>query len=327
MEKLPQILTNYDSQISRYPQAYDFQILQQKNFWLANEVNVSKDIQYILTEIDENSKHGILETLKLFTIYETKADCFWSEVIKNMFPDPDIKAMATYFGGIELSIHRNAYNELNKLLNKYNDDFYNSYKQSDFLVERMKFIDDHLESDDNLTKIATLCFAEGVILFSNFAFLMSFRANGHNLLPNVGNVIKFSAKDEDLHSLASSWLFRTLKHEMIETYELGLDFEEKLYNTVIEMAKVVKEHEFKIIESIFSKGSIPTITKEELETFILSRINVVLNRMGYDPVYKVDNCNVTKWFDKILINIQNNDFFAGQGSGYQRDWKKEDYVW
>lgn len=643
-KKKPRILTDFKSQISNYPEALKFQELQQANFWKFNEVNLEKDIQYIVTELDinpeyKNARYGILETLKLFTIYETKADCFWSDIVSNMFPDPDIKAMARYFGAVELSVHRNAYNELNKLLNVANDEFYNSYKQSDFLVDRMNFIDHYLENGSDLEQIATLCFAEGVILFSSFAFLMSFRANGFNLLPNVGNVIKFSAKDEDCvdgktevltkdgwvridelqegveiaqfhendrtidfvipsqiikkhyngtmyefdkrhfnllctedhqilfydkdnkpqkrkaqdfkernknkipttgflknssdkkftaldalkvaycadghvitdpygngnqvgyqrikftlkkerkiqrlyelcniagltidelpnsessdglrifainfpkgevhkfldknfnigdislewgldflnevvlwdghtkdnlrifcttresekdfiqavatlvgktttviksidnrkesykdyyrvsiwdnietpsktdkgiiknewndfvycvtvpthnfvmrrndkvsitgncHNIASSWLFRTLKREY---EELG-EFNEGLYDKVISIADTIKEHEFKIIESIFSNGNIPTIKKEDLESFILARIDVCLVRMGYKPIHNVTNFVVAKWFDDILINLNNNDFFAGQGAGYTRDFNKEDF--
>ena len=322
MAKLPQILTDFGSQLGRYKEPLEFQRLQQHSFWTFDEVDVSKDVQYIFTVVDENSKHGILETLKLFTIYETKADSFWSNV-KEMFPDPDIKAMAALFSGVEASVHRNAYKLLNELMNKHDDDFYNEYKQSDFLVERMNFIDDCLENGSKLEQLASLCFAEGVILFSNFAFLMSFRANGDKLLPNVGNVIKFSSSDEDYHNKASSWLFRTLNNELTELGQEDPDIKDK----VIKMANVVKEHEFKIIESIFSKGPIPTITEEELKTFILTRIDICLTRMGFDPMYNIKNDVVAKWFDEIMTRQQNNDFFDGQGSGYSRGWKKSDYIW
>lgn len=323
MTETPNILKDYESQISQYPQAEYFTILQQKNFWFADEVNVEKDIQYVLTELDENSKHGILETLKLFTIYETKVDCFWGEVVKNMFPDPEIKTMATYFSGIELGIHRIAYNKLNKLLNLYNDEFYNSYKQSNYLVERINFLDKYTVAGSNLEQLAVLCLAEGVVLFSNFAFLMSFRANGFNLLPNVGNVIKFSAKDEDLHCKASSWLFTTLRKEMLDLNISDDDIEDKIH----EMAKIIQEHEFKIIESIFSRGSIPTIKKEDLQNFILSRIDVCLVRMGFKPIHNVKDCKVSAWFDKIIGNTQNNDFFAGQGASYSRGFIQDNFKW
>ena len=101
------------------------------------------------------------------------------------------------------------------------------------------------------------------------------------------------------------------------------DIENKIY----EMAEIIREHEFKIIESIFSRGEIPTIKKEDLENFILSRIDVCMVRMGLKAIHNVKNCKVSNWFDKILGNTQNNDFFAGQGASYSRGFKQDEFKW
>lgn len=318
----PRISTKTNSLAICYPEAHTFQDLQQAGFWTANEVNLEKDIQPLLTETTDAEKHGILTVLKLFTLYELRADEFWSDVIKKMFPRPEIQEMASLFSAIELSVHRRVYDKLNQLLHVSNDEFYDSYKQSESMLERMKFLDSYLKKGSDLERIAAFCFAEGAVLFSSFAFLMSFRANGNNKLPNIGLAIKFSARDEDTHCQASSWLFRTLKSEMDE---LGMDTD--VHDKIVEIAEQIRKHEHEIIDEVFSVGRIDGITDVQMKHFVDSRINVVLKRMGYEKLYDVTYNPVADWFDKIVESFQYVDFFAGTGASYSRGWDTHGFTW
>lgn len=318
-----QIETKTDSLRLCYPEAHTFQDLQQKAFWTANEVNLEKDIQPILTETTEAEKHGILTVLKLFTLYETKADEFWGDNIKKMFPRPEIQELAALNAAIELSVHRRVYDKLNQLLFVSTDEFYDSYKESQVMSERMGFIDDYLSNGSNLEKMIAFSFIEGAVLFSSFAFLMSFRANGNNKLPNIGLAIKFSARDEDLHNQASSWLYRTLKREMEESGQSVGGTEKTAYA----IAEAVREHEHAIVDEIFSKGRIDGITDVQMKHFVDSRINVVLKRLGYEKLCDVKYNPIAEWFDKIVESYQYIDFFSGQGSSYSRGWDAEGFKW
>lgn len=324
MTKLTQIETPTDSLKVCYPDAHKFQDLQQSGFWTANEVALEKDIQPLMTELTEAEKHGVLEVLKLFTLYELRADEFWSEQVKTMFPRPEIIELAQLFGAVELSVHRRVYDKLNQLLFLSNDEFYNSYKESEVLKDRISFLDRSLESKDKLIKLATFSFMEGVILFSNFSYLMHFRANGKNKLPNIGLAIRFSARDEDTHAQASSWLFRTLRDEMkLE----GIQEDPELEKKIFEIAEYVRQHEFEIISRIFSKGKIDGITETQMQHFVESRIDVQLQRMGLAKQYNVKYNPIADWFDKIVDSYQYVDFFAGQGSSYSRGWNSQGFVW
>lgn len=323
MKQLPRIMTPTESLELFYPEAHYFQDLQQSGFWTANEVNLEKDIQPLLTDLSESEKHGIITVLKLFTLYELRADEFWSGEVKRMFPRPEIQELAALNGAVELSVHRRVYDKLNKLLHLSNDEFYNSYKQSQYMRERIEFLDSYLTNDDPLLKIAAFCFAEGAVLFSSFAFLMSFRANGNNKLPNIGLAVKFSARDEDVHNLASSWLFRTLRDEL----EASGSDTSHVEDVIIRMAEKVREHEHEIVREIFSKGKIDGITETQMNNFVDSRIDVVLKRMGLKKKYNVKYNPIADWFDKIVESYQYVDFFAGQGSSYSRGWDKNSFTW
>lgn len=319
---LPKIMQKTSSLTVHYPQAHYFQDLQQNGFWTANEVNLEKDIQPLLTELTESDKHGILTVLKLFTSYETRADEYWGDVIKNLFPRPEIQELAALNSAVELSVHRRVYDKLNKLLHVSNDEYYESYKQSPSMAARMDFLDSYLTTGSPLEQVAAFCFAEGAVLFSSFAFLMSFRANGNNKLPNIGLAIKFSARDEDVHNQAASWLFKTLESEL---NDLGEDTD--LTEQLKLMADTVRQHEYEIIDEIFSKGTIEGITATQLKHFLDSRLNVVLQRLGYSKLYEVKYNPIATWFDKIVESYQYVDFFAGQGSSYSRGWDVEGFTW
>lgn len=306
-----------------YPQAHKFQDDQQASFWTANEVSLEKDISPLRTGLSESELHGVLTTLKLFTLYETRADEFWGNVVKNMFPRPEIQEMAALFSAIELSVHRRVYDKINKLLFLSNDEFYASYKQNDSMRERMEFLDDKIANGHDLERIAGFSFAEGVVLFSNFAFLMSFRANGRNVLPNIGLALKFSAADESLHASASAWLYKTLRKELEEQGYDASQHDAAIY----EMANVVREHEHLIIDEVFSKGPIPGITAVQMKHFVDSRIDYMLKQLGLKAVHHVKYNPIAEWFDKIVEAYQYNDFFAGAGSAYSRGWDQQGFVW
>lgn len=323
MTTLPRIMTPTGSLELIYSKAHEFQDLQQKGFWTANEVNLEKDIQPLLTELTEAEKHGVITVLKLFTLYELRADEFWSGVIKNLFPRPEIQELAALNGAIELSVHRRVYDKINKLLHLSNDEFYNSYTQNEAMSERMEFIDYYLNNGTPLEQVAGFCFAEGAVLFSNFAYLMSFRANGNNKLPNIGLAIKFSARDEDLHNQAASWLFNALRSELDELGEDTSYIDEVIY----QMAEKVREHEREIVKEVFSKGKIDGITETQMNNFVDSRLDTVISRLGLKKKYNVKYNPIAEWFDKIVESYQYNDFFAGQGSSYSRGWDKNSFVW
>lgn len=321
----PKILTPTDSLVLHYPQAQQFQDLQQKGFWTANEVQLEKDIQPLLTETTQAEKHAILTVLKLFTLYERRADEFWSTEVRRIFPRPEIQEMAALFGAMELSVHRRVYDRLNKLLYASSDEFYNEYKQNAVMKERMDFLDYYVSSPEvpDVVKIAAFSFAEGVVLFSSFAFLMSFRANGRNLLPNVGAAVKFSAADESLHAKGSCWLFRTLRAEMEELGQNVAKYEPMIYA----VANKVREHEYEIIKEIFSAGAIEGITERQMQVFIDSRVDFILSQLGLQPQHNVEVNPVAEWFDKLVGSYSFNDFFATAGSSYSRGWNAEAFVW
>lgn len=310
-----------------YPEACEFTDQQAAVFWPHFEVKVHKDKQDILVNMTESESHGTITTLKLFSKYEAIiGNEFWINFVMKKFPRPaDIQPMAAMFGAMELAVHQKFYSTLNEELGLATDDFYNQYLEDEDLTARVEFLEDTLASKDDLRALGCFTFGEGAILYSSFAFLKHFQSQGKNKLLNVVSGINFSARDENLHSEAAAWLFRTLLKEKKEAGYVDTEYEEELKKDIYLAAETVMEHEKAIIKKIFEKGRIEGITDKQLEHFAQSRINLCLRNLGYENLYKVDYNPVAEWFYKGINGYSMIDFFNSQGNQYVRDWDSEGF--
>ena len=299
-------------------------------FWTADEINVEKDIQDILSNFTEAEKHAVITTLKLFSIYETHAgDEYWGGRFKRMFDDAEFHRMASVFAMFELAVHAPFYNKINQLLHIDTPEFYMSYLDNPVLKDRVEHIGCMIDNPDDLVSLASFSMVEGVILYSNFAFLKHYQSQGKNKLMNVVRGINFSVRDENIHSVAGAWSFKfklnqvkqTLDDDAFVLYKLELE------KAIQKVALKIYEHEAQIIDMLFEKGNIPGITAHQLQCFVQSRINECLKELGFDKLYEVKYNPISEWFYDGINKFQFNDFFSGQGREYNRNWDESKFEW
>lgn len=293
-------------------------------FWLPDEIKVEKDIQDILVNFTEAEKHGVITTLKLFSLYETHAgDEYWGRRYKQMFDGAEFHRMAAVFSMFELAVHAPFYNKINQLLHLDNPEFYLSYKDNPVLDARIKHLGAIIDDPDDLVSLAAFSLVEGVILYSSFAYLKHYQSQGKNKLMNVVRGINFSVRDENLHSIAGAWSF---KHK-IETGSYSKEHLEKVKQKVQEAAKLLYEHEKEIAKLTFEKGKKDGITEVQIVHFVESRINKCMDQLGYEKMFDVPYDPISEWFYKGINDFQFNDFFSGQGREYNRNWDEAGFVW
>lgn len=316
--------------INERQEPVDFADKQLKIFWLPDEIKVEKDIQDVLVNFTEAEKHAVITTLKLFSIYETHAgDEYWGGRFKKMFDGAEFHRMASVFAMFELAVHAPFYNKINQLLHIDTPEFYMSYLDNEILKERVKHIGEIIDDPDDLISLAAFSMVEGVILYSQFAFLKHYQSQGKNKLMNVVRGINFSVRDENLHSLAGAWAFRyrleKLKQELTPAaFELHKMAIETKIRTV---ARKIYEHECQIIAMLFEKGKIEGITAHQLENFVQSRINECLKQLGFAKEYEVKYNPIAEWFYKGINDYTFNDFFSGMGNQYHRNWDQSAFTW
>lgn len=301
-----------------YDKAFKFAKAQSDHHWTHSQIEVDSDLMQYNTQFTESEKHGIHTVLKLFTAYETKVGDYWIDIVYRHFPKHEVRAMASVFAAMETE-HALFYDKLNEKLGLSTEEFYLSFMDEPDMKKRMDFISKQLlrgkkeSAKDIAISLATFSFIEGVVLYSSFAFLMSFQNPPKNLLKNVFTGLSYSVRDEALHSDADSWLFNTFVDEY------GLDRDE-LAKEIKKIAEECFESESVIIDNIFAKGKIEGITDIQLKNFVQSRVNKKLRDIKIDPIYDVTYNPVGKWFYKMINQIEVTDFFDRNSTAYTNNW-------
>lgn len=322
------LLTPTTSYVIHYPEAVKFAETQEGIFWTANEIAVEKDIQDLRVNMTESEKHGVITTLKLFTLYELVAgNEYWLGRVRETFQRPEIQRMAASFGYFELNVHAPFYNKLNEALMLNNEEFYNDYIHNPILKSRMDFIGNLVDDPNPLVSLGCFSLIEGAVLYSSFAFLKHFQTKGKNKLMNVVRGINFSLRDENLHAMAGAWLYRSLRDEKLKDAPYHYDWVGNVWDRVQEAARAIYEHEAQIVDMIFEKGEIEGITAEQMKIFVKSRLNLCLANLGIDPVFEVKNDIISEWFYDNINALSFHDFFTGVGNQYNRNWDQSRFTW
>ena len=258
---------------------------------------MEKDIHDLKTNLTEAELHGVTTVLKLFTLYELHVgNEYWLDYVRKTFPRPEIQRMASLFGMFELNVHAPFYDKLNEVMGLKTDEFYSSYTKDKTLADRMAWVERQFKVDDPLLITAMGSITEGAILYSNFAFLKHFQAEGKNKLMNMTAGINFSVRDENLHSEAGAWLYKQLlKEEQPDADRMG-----KVLTKIKRTCRQIYEHESRIIDMIFEKGNIKGITDIQMKNFIQSRLNLCLEQLNIPTMFSVEYDPISSWFYKNI---------------------------
>ena len=236
-----------------YPEYYtDGWILQNQAHWLHTEIPMSSDVKDWNENLTENEKHVVGNILLGFAQTECAVSDYWTGMVTDWFPKHEIIQMAICFGAQE-TIHAAAYSYLNDTLGL---DDYEGFMHEPAIAGRIE----SLTSVPHQYNYKILCtsaparrdvarslaifsaFTEGVALYSSFAVLYSFQLN--NKLKGIGQQMKWSVRDEALHSKMGCQLFR---HMCEEFPELKADAKD----AIMEAAKLTLEMEMNFIDKIF----------------------------------------------------------------------------
>ena len=88
------------------------------------------------------------------------------------------------------------------------------------------------------------------------------------------------------------------------------------------MATTVYMHELRIIEMLFAKEGVRVIKQQELIHFLEDRIDIVLQRLGVEPMFNRGGGEISSWFYQQLSSVKIPDFFAATQLQYTRNWAK-----
>jgi ribonucleoside-diphosphate reductase beta chain len=312
-----------------YPE-YDLNawLPQSQAHWLHTEIPMGSDVKDWNENLTHAEKNLVGNILLGFAQTECAVSDYWTGLVTRWFPKYEIKEMAIAFGYFE-TIHAKAYSYLNETLgltdfeaflheptiaNKFEmlTETKNEYTHKDLLKSA------HARRDVARSLAIFSAFAEGVSLYSSFAVLYSFQLR--NLLKGIGQQMKWSVRDESLHSKMGCRLFR----HMCEEYP---ELKDQVQNEVEEAARLMVEMELKFIDKMFEMGDLENLKSEELKSFILRRANEKLNELGYEGIfeYSLELAEKLDWFYHLTGGVTHTDFFSVRPTDYAKQGAEEDW--
>ena len=305
-----------------YPEYYTEGWLKQAQaFWLHTEIPMSGDVKDWNEKLTDSEKNLVGNILLGFAQTECAVSDYWTQKVVGWFPKHEIQQMAMMFGSQE-TIHAVAYSYLNETLGL--EDF-EAFLHEPATADRF----DNLVSYDGTDPIGIAkslavfsAFAEGVSLYSAFAVLYSFQMR--NLLKGIGQQMKWSVRDESLHSKMGCRLF----NHMCEEKEL---LRKACKPHILEAAEVMIELEEKYIDKMFEMGDLENLKAQDLKQFIRKRANEKLVELGYTGIFEYDEEKAKNldWFYHLTGGHTHTDFFAIRPTDYSKANEGEDFenIW
>jgi ribonucleoside-diphosphate reductase beta chain len=316
-----------------YPEYYTEGWLKQAQaFWLHTEISMQGDVKDWNEKLSPDEKHLVGNILLGFAQTECAVSDYWTQFVTNWFPKHEIKQMAMMFGSQE-TIHATAYSYLNETLGL--DDFEGFMHEPsmaarfDNLANVSGDYSPHVLANNQLARLDVArsiaifsAFAEGVALYSSFAVLYSFQMR--NMLKGIGQQMKWSVRDESLHSKMGCQLFRHMCQEFPE-------LKKQAKEAIEDAARIMVDLEMSFIDKIFEKGDLENLKAVDLKNFILKRANEKLVELGYEAIFEYDNDSADQldWFYHLTGGVTHTDFFAIRSTDYSKAGENEDFedIW
>jgi len=312
-----------------YPVYYNEGWLKQAQaFWLHTEISMQGDVKDWKENLTQSEKNLVGNILLGFAQTECAVSDYWTGMVTKWFPKHEIRQMAMMFGSQE-TIHATAYSYLNETLGLEN---FKAFMHEPTIAQKFEYLIS-TESDWTPEEIRTTpaarrdiarslavfsAFAEGVSLYSSFAVLYSFQMR--NLLKGIGQQMKWSVRDESLHSKMGCHLFNHICDEFP-------DLRESVKYEVEHAAKLMVRMEHNFIDKMFEMGDLENLKAEDLKNFIYRRANEKLIELGYSPIfeYDTDSADNLNWFYHLTGGQTHTDFFAIRPTDYAKAGEDENW--
>ena len=306
-----------------YPQAVEFMEQQQNVNWFAQEIKVEKDKQDFLVEMDEAQLNLAKINTQVFVQLEQDVGAIWDQ-ISHWFPHFEIEAAATQMKCMEISVHAPFYQKLSDVLLINPLETEALQRDVESINKKLKLLSSVIKNaeQNKLLALATLTMIEQVLLFSNFAMLKSFQANGNNYAINTMQGLDMVIRDETIHGEFAKFLYHTLLKETLEedpSYDI-----KALEDAIVEIGAEILAHEDAVTDYIFEteETTINAISRKELKGFTRERMNFVFESLNVTTRYKDCTNTISDWFFKTKDAMSITDFFARGASSYTRDWSE-----
>lgn len=293
-----------------YPEFEEYHRKLMSGFWHPYEIELGDDVADYRHKLTGDEREIINRVLKNFVQSEIHIGNFWGDRIADWFKKPEIQNVARYIAGQE-SVHAVAYDLLNTTLGLQE---YDKLKEDKALYARISMLmNKRARTDENILGQIFLysVMGEGVSLFSSFLTIFAFAKN--SMLKGTGQIVSWSALDEQAHSDIGAHIFNIFRKE----YKLkGKEIDEMLYG----LAEDVVKTEHNLIDRVFEGVKTDIIRPEVIKNYVSYKANKQLKKVKMRNHFEYDKemLKETEFFDVIINGATVHDFFASKNTEYSK---------
>lgn len=326
------ITDEYEGYETRYPILLEISNKQlEKQLWFASKIRViEEDRMEMLYGLDEQQKVVLQRTLPTFRKYEQDVADFWTDVYPKFFKHVDCKEGAAVINMVERAVHERFYDKINKVYGMDNDEYYLSYLNDPIFKDRAKWLGKTLRQEDKKLTCLVFGLVEGVSLFSLFALVRSFQANGINKIATTVKGTKQSAIDELLHSEYLAYSFRYYYNEIGSSLDQDVVYYDKLLEATYNQIEIEK---FILTEIVkvdgFDWNSFNGVPLTDYFDLLYVLANKYFKLLGSEklPYPEIETCKLYDWFLTASKAYAEADFFGkGEGKEYEHAWSEDAFV-
>lgn len=301
-----------------------------KQFWLPEEISVSKDLKCWNNDLSEEEKKLYKKVFGGLTLLDTKQANDGVPSMMSLTEDMQRKAVLSFMGTME-EIHAKSYSSIfmTLLTTPEIDELFSWIEENEFLQKKAEIVLANYKStysDRELyISMATSVMLESFLFYSGFYYPLYLAGQGKMVAS--GEIISLILRDESLHGK----YIGLLAQEILQLF--SNEEKEELRKEVFDLLERLMENEINYVKNIYeevndvkTKGIIDEVTK-----FMKFNANTALNNLGYDALYDIKENDI----NPIVLNglsteTKTHDFFSTKGNGYQKgvyeELQDEDFI-
>ncbi|MGL4912316.1 MAG: class 1b ribonucleoside-diphosphate reductase subunit beta [Romboutsia sp.] len=310
---------NWNKEDDGFTQAFWEQNVKQ--FWLPEEISVSKDIK-VWNELSDKQKELYKKVLGGLTLLDTKQGNNGIPSMMSLTENLQRKAVLSFMGTME-EIHAKSYSSIftTLLSNTEIDELFQWIETEETLQRKADLILEQYENTTNQKSLylsmATSVFLESFLFYSGFFYPLYLAGQGKMVAS--GEIISLILRDESLHGKYIGLLAQEIYNSFSDEDKNELN--DKMYSIFDNLM----ENEIDYTNLIYKETGL----EKEVIDFLKYNANRALENLGFKDFYIVDEIN-TIVLNGLSTETKTHDFFSTKGNGYQKgiyeELEDEDFI-
>ncbi|MFY0943693.1 class 1b ribonucleoside-diphosphate reductase subunit beta [Clostridioides difficile] len=292
-----------------------------KQFWLPEEISVSKDIK-VWNELSNKEKELYKKVLGGLTLLDTKQGNNGIPSMMGLTENLQRKAVLSFMGTME-EIHAKSYSSIfmTLLSNLEIDELFEWIETEPTLQRKADLVLAQYENTTNqeglYLSMVTSVFLESFLFYSGFFYPLYL--SGQGKMVASGEIISLILRDESLHGKYIGLLAQEI-YDSFDKMDKEM-LEEKMYSILYSLM----ENEIEYTNVIYRESGL----EKEVVNFLKYNANRALENLGFEKLYTVDAINPIV-LNGLSTETKTHDFFSTKGNGYQKgvyeELEDEDFI-